>query len=783
MCFLACVQDKPAGITDRSGVCGSPHRGRPRVVAGQAWLAFRIVWSVRPASDVGSSNRQSTWGVKAMLRALLTVLGLLGPVPQEPIAAGERAALLPTPDTRAAYEAARKAVGRDADAHVRLALWCEQNGLMEERAEHLTRAVQIQPDHALARSLLGQVHDADGHWVRAEPTNQVEAPPARAEYLRRRAAMQDTAEAHWQLALWCEQQGLKDEARAHLHAAARLEPNREAAWKRLGYKKVGGVWLTAEQVEARRAESTAQTKADARWRATLDRLRNQLGDDRKRAEAERQLAVIRDPRAARAIWASFVAGRKPDHVRAVQLFGQLDGVPASQALAALAVFSPSAQARQAAGETLRHRDAREYLEGLIALVRKPIEFHVEPSAGPGQPGRLVIKGEKEDRVRLFTSPPIPSIDQLLMPGDFLTSDEMGLPVLNRDLGFFSTVNFTSAADALAIRDRLINPPANPAALAMLDGLDPSLRGAALAIGRASMVAPPLIEDLTTPNRRFGRVEQTTRETLQVPLGRMQLNALDAAERAQRLLESEVAQLDAFNSAVTTYNSRVLPLLEALTGEEHGADPAAWSRWWIDRLGYVAAFRSETARPTIVEQVVVDAEPVAANLISQPVRVTIATSNSCFAAGTPVHTREGLTPIEQVRRGDLVLTEHPKTGALSWQPVLAAFHNRPDQTLRIDLGGETIVATGIHRFWVAGRGWVMARDLKAGDPLRTLGGVARVASVETDTVQPVFNLLVAEGHSFLVGRGGAVVHDYSLVQPVSDPFDAPGPVASAAAPTP
>ena len=50
--------------------------------------------------------------------------------------------------------------------------------------------------------------------------------------------------------------------------------------------------------------------------------------------------------------------------------------------------------------------------------------------------------------------------------------------------------------------------------------------------------------------------------------------------------------------------------------------------------------------------------------------------------------------------------------------LALHHNRPKPTLRIDLGDEAIVATPIHRFWKAGRGWAMARDLKPGDTIRT-----------------------------------------------------------------
>jgi hypothetical protein len=146
-------------------------------------------------------------------------------------------------------------------------------------------------------------------------------------------------------------------------------------------------------------------------------------------------------------------------------------------------------------------------------------------------------------------------------------------------------------------------------------------------------------------------------------------------------------------------------------------------------------------------------------------------HSCFAAGTPVQTLTGLRPIETIRLGDEVLTRDTSSGALSYQPVVAVFHNKPNQTLKVTLGDEAIVATGIHRFWKAGRGWTMTRDLKPGDLIRTLGGLARVEGVESDRVQPVFNLQVAEGESFLVGRQGALVHDNSLVLPVAAPFDA------------
>jgi len=92
-------------------------------------------------------------------------------------------------------------------------------------------------------------------------------------------------------------------------------------------------------------------------------------------------------------------------------------------------------------------------------------------------------------------------------------------------------------------------------------------------------------------------------------------------------------------------------------------------------------------------------------------------------------------------------------------------------LRIKLGDDSVVATGIHRFWKAGVGWVMARDLKPGDRLRTVDGTATVASVATETVAPVFNLEVDGGQSFFVGNRGLLAHDNSLVLPVTAPFDA------------
>ena len=147
----------------------------------------------------------------------------------------------------------------------------------------------------------------------------------------------------------------------------------------------------------------------------------------------------------------------------------------------------------------------------------------------------------------------------------------------------------------------------------------------------------------------------------------------------------------------------------------------------------------------------------------------------ISPASPPARRSGRSPVparsNRSQVGDQVLTQDLRTGALSYRPVVEAPHNKPDRLYRIDLGRDAIKATGIHRFWKAGQGWVMARDLKAGDVVRGLGGVATVKSVEPAGVEAVYNLRVLEAESYFAGESGLLVHDNSEVQPVTRPFDA------------
>jgi hypothetical protein len=243
-------------------------------------------------------------------------------------------------------------------------------------------------------------------------------------------------------------------------------------------------------------------------------------------------------------------------------------------------------------------------------------------------------------------------------------------------------------------------------------------------------------------------------------------ALKAAYTAEWQRLGDVAAVEGYNASVRATNPAIVRVLRNATGQDVGADRTAWEVWYVDQLGY--RYTRPDSKPTYTAQV-----PPAYRPRRYP---------SCFGAGTPVQTLTGPRPIESLRVGDRVLSQDIRTGALGYQPVVAVHHNPPAETLAIRLGGERIVSSTYHRFWRPGRGWVMARELAPGDPVRILGGVARVDSVEPDAVQPVYNLDVAQDRDFFVGGQGALVHDNSLPSPVPEPYDA-APDLAADAPSP
>jgi hypothetical protein len=108
-------------------------------------------------------------------------------------------------------------------------------------------------------------------------------------------------------------------------------------------------------------------------------------------------------------------------------------------------------------------------------------------------------------------------------------------------------------------------------------------------------------------------------------------------------------------------------------------------------------------------------------------------NGCFVAGTLVHTKDGLVPIEKIRVGDLVLSRPEMKGELVYRRVVDTFVHEEKEIYLIGhcVAGESVdeidevtfwdendesdvsylVATGDHPFWVKNVGWTRVENLE------------------------------------------------------------------------
>jgi RHS repeat-associated protein len=135
---------------------------------------------------------------------------------------------------------------------------------------------------------------------------------------------------------------------------------------------------------------------------------------------------------------------------------------------------------------------------------------------------------------------------------------------------------------------------------------------------------------------------------------------------------------------------------------------------------------------------------------------------CFVAGTPVGTKDGTTPIEEVKTGDMVWALDEQSGQVGLQRVSNRFAHKRDEVVEIRAGGDILQATVEHPFFTKDRGWVSAGNLEAGDALEAEDGTA----IQVDSVQRlhgefvVYNLEIETAHTYFVGANGVLVHNAS-----------------------
>ena len=146
------------------------------------------------------------------------------------------------------------------------ALYSEIYGDAKSRDRLLESAAKQNPEFAPAMWHRGFVKVGDA-WEKASDLVEktVDAPLIR-HYQELTEKQPDSVAGHLEIANWCRKQRLYDRERAHLEAVIRAEPDHLPARERLGYVRVNGGWMTAQQIkrELERVEQDRQNLGKCR---------------------------------------------------------------------------------------------------------------------------------------------------------------------------------------------------------------------------------------------------------------------------------------------------------------------------------------------------------------------------------------------------------------------------------------------------------------------------------------------------------------------------------------
>jgi hypothetical protein len=133
----------------------------------------------------------------------------------------------------------------------------------------------------------------------------------------------------------------------------------------------------------------------------------------------------------------------------------------------------------------------------------------------------------------------------------------------------------------------------------------------------------------------------------------------------------------------------------------------------------------------------------------------------FSAETPVATPEGDKPISDMEVGDQVLAYNELDQATDSYTVTAVLAHDDPVIVHLTLDDEQLETTPDHPFFTAERGWIPAGDLTLGEHIQRLDGSwGAVTALEFEQrTQTMYNLTVAVAHTFYVGEGQWLVHNW------------------------
>ncbi len=145
---------------------------------------------------------------------------------------------------------------------------------------------------------------------------------------------------------------------------------------------------------------------------------------------------------------------------------------------------------------------------------------------------------------------------------------------------------------------------------------------------------------------------------------------------------------------------------------------------------------------------------------------------CLVKGTLVQTATGLKPVDEIHAGELVLSQEIQSGELSLKPVCAPTRRPAGDVMTIafaESDAGVVQATPGHGWFVSGSGWVRTKNLKTGMRIHTATGNVEVESVSlNEKAEITYNLIVADNHTYFVGKDRMLSYDNTPISPTSRP---------------
>lgn len=592
----------------------------------------------------------------------------------------------------------------DAQQVATKALLAEADGDFLGRQRLLREAELLDSDCLLAKSQKSEMR-IDDKWLSVDQCiERLNNNSVIADYERLRGTNELSLDQHFSLAQWCLQRHLNLQAYGHLNCVVQMDPEHAPALRLLGYQQVGTEWISPVQLQAARVMAENARVSIAKFGKQLQEIKRSITSPRAtlRESAIALLNDIDDPAAVFAV-ESILSSPKPNlSTTVVDWMAKIDSLEASQVLTRYAMFHPDGQVQRLASEALKSRPLHDFVPALIESTFSPVAEMLVPVIAPDG----TLSGYRQ---------------AFAQEG----AERNHLLVVDTSFSRFSVA-------------AIVNAPSQ--------GDDSVVR-----IGSSEVDAA---------NRRIESsvTESATSEAMSRKLAVQQTNA-----------------------AILARNVRISELLSFVTGEEIPAKPEGIWQWW-DKYNETD---SQIAKGTRLRRTAISrAVPRYEAFAYASTRTPMGSSGSrgglsgegsatfgiasrpreCFVAGTLVMTHKGLFAIDRIRTGDLVLSRDLETGSLAWKPVIAATQRPPEVTKEIQTSSQTMRCTGGHLFWVSGKGWGKASDLKPGDVLHSANEPTVVMNVKTMPAAPTFNLSVADNANYFVGEEMVLTHDVSKRQP-------------------